>query len=554
MTKSCVRCNKTFSINEADLAFYKTISVPTPTHCPTCRHQRRAAFRNEKNFYSRPCDLCKKNIVSIYSKDVAFPVYCNNCFWSDQWDPARYGRSVDYARPFFEQFRELANVVPHVALINSDSENSDYTNYSTQNKNCYMCSGTGRSENCYHGNRLTHSKDCLNCFDIFKCELCHECVQCNQCYNAHYSQLCLGCRDIDWCYDCVGCSDCFGCVGLRNKQNYILNVPFTPDEYTKKVSQLKQDLPSFLKQWEELKLKVPRKYANLVQSEKCSGNNLEHCNFAQNAFLVRDSENVSYIQIGIGLKDEMDVTVDDYSQIGYEIAGADKNYHNLFSCLVWYGQFTSYCQFCFHSKYLFGCVSLKKHQFSILNKPYSTEEAFVAERQKLITHMLQTKEYGEFFPLSLSPFPYNDSIAQIYFPLTETEVVQAGWQWGKNAERTKGKETIAADALPDIMQVDATFVNQILACEQCQTNYKFIAAEIDLMKHLGVALPKLCPLCRYRKQIELLDPFHLWQRQCMCTQVSHGHNGRCVTEFETTYSPERKELVYCETCYQKETY
>lgn len=36
--------------------------------------------------------------------------------------------------------------------------------------------------------------------------------------------------------------------------------------------------------------------------------------------------------------------------------------------------------------------------------------------------------------------------------------------------------------------------------------------------------------------------------------VEHSrHNGRpCPNEFETTYSPERKEIVYCEDCYLRE--
>ncbi|EKD78561.1 MAG: hypothetical protein ACD_41C00322G0001, partial [uncultured bacterium] len=46
----------------------------------------------------------------------------------------------------------------------------------------------------------------------------------------------------------------------------------------------------------------------------------------------------------------------------------------------------------------------------------------------------------------------------------------------------------------------------------------------------------------------------LWHRQCMCTQTDHGHNGLCPTEFDTTYAPERKEIIYCDECYKKEVY
>jgi hypothetical protein len=44
----------------------------------------------------------------------------------------------------------------------------------------------------------------------------------------------------------------------------------------------------------------------------------------------------------------------------------------------------------------------------------------------------------------------------------------------------------------------------------------------------------------------------LWQRQCQCEIAGHNHSERCAEKFETTYGPDRKEKVYCETCYLEE--
>ena len=52
------------------------------------------------------------------------------------------------------------------------------------------------------------------------------------------------------------------------------------------------------------------------------------------------SENVKYMHIATEVKDEMDVTVDDVSQIGYEICGSDSNYFNLFSMICWFCKYT----------------------------------------------------------------------------------------------------------------------------------------------------------------------------------------------------------------------
>ena len=48
---------------------------------------------------------------------------------------------------------------------------------------------------------------------------------------------------------------------------------------------------------------------------------------------------------------------------------------------------------------------------------------------KIVDHMKSTGEWGEFFPSSLSPFGYNETVAQEYFPLDKSEVVNRGWNW-----------------------------------------------------------------------------------------------------------------------------
>ena len=66
-TKNCQNCKKDFTIEPDDFGFYEKIKVPPPTFCPECRLIRRMMFRNEISFYRRVCELCQKNIISIFS-------------------------------------------------------------------------------------------------------------------------------------------------------------------------------------------------------------------------------------------------------------------------------------------------------------------------------------------------------------------------------------------------------------------------------------------------------------------------------------------------------
>src|SRR3989339_599233 len=184
--KTCKQCDQSFIIEEEDLEFYNKISptfngekyqIPVPTLCPNCPQQRRLSFRNERNLYNRKCDLTGKQIISIYSPDKPYKVYDQEAWWSDKWDPLEYGKEFDFSRPFFDQFKELQVVVPRVSLTNTNSENSEYTNYTANNKNCYLIfsNSYGHNENCYYGTCLSKSKNCVDSINIFDCELTFDC-------------------------------------------------------------------------------------------------------------------------------------------------------------------------------------------------------------------------------------------------------------------------------------------------------------------------------------------------------------------------------------------
>src|SRR6185503_9529235 len=79
----CQNCKGDFVIEPDDFGFYDKIKVPPPTFCPDCRLQRRLAWRNDLSFYNRMCDMCGKNIISLYHSEKPLTVYCNKCWWSD---------------------------------------------------------------------------------------------------------------------------------------------------------------------------------------------------------------------------------------------------------------------------------------------------------------------------------------------------------------------------------------------------------------------------------------------------------------------------------------
>lgn len=117
-----------------------------------------------------------------------------------------------------------------------------------------------------------------------------------------------------------------------------------------------------------------------------------------------------------------------------------------------------------------------------------------------------------------------------------------------------GKETHSWDDVPeDICAIDESICKEVLACERTGKNYKITKQELAFYKRFNIPLPRFHPEERHKDRVKRRNPFALYHRQCMCELIGHDHSTRCMTEFETTYSPDRHEKVFCEGCYQKET-
>ena len=148
--KTCQNCKKDFTIESDDFGFYEKIGVGTPVDCPDCRAQLRLSFRNERIFYKRACDKCKKDVVSMYSPNKPFIVYCYDCWFSEDWGGEDFGIDYNPSIPFMDQFKSLWKSVPKVSLIYMRSPGSDYTNISADNKDCYFIIESSNNEDSIH--------------------------------------------------------------------------------------------------------------------------------------------------------------------------------------------------------------------------------------------------------------------------------------------------------------------------------------------------------------------------------------------------------------------
>ncbi|MEA3399535.1 MAG: hypothetical protein U9R00_03450 [Patescibacteria group bacterium] len=558
--KKCQNCKKEFEVTKDDLSFYKKINVPEPTFCPECRMQRRFAWRNNISLYNRTCELCQKEVVTIYSKESGIPVFCNKCWWNDKWNPLDYGVDYDFSKPFFKQYNELMQKVPHLAMVNDDgiaSKNCEYTHDGWFSKNCYMVFYFWHVENCMYSSELTYGvKDVMDCLLIYsRAEQLYECIKCEGSFNLKYSQQASSCIDSVFLYDCKDCNNCLMCTGLRNKKYCYKNEQYSKEEYEKILESYKLDTYSDVekakKEFNKFILSYPRRYASLFHSTRCTGDFIIDSKNCHNCFYINNCENCKFLDKTLQMKECYDISTAGEASECYESITVDNSSRNLFGNFSVKSQNVTYCQHCHSSKYLFGCVGLKHNKYCILNKQYTKEEyeELVPKiKQQMIDIPYVDKngikyKYGEFYPTEISPFGYNETFAVDHFPLNKEEVIDKGFNWQDNIQKTEGKQTL--QEIPDsINNIDESILNEILVCDQCNRNYKIVKNELIFYKKHSIPVPRKCFNCRTYNRVKKCNPLKLREKTCM--------KDGCDNKFKTAYSD--SEIVYCEKCYQNEVY
>lgn len=543
---TCKNCGNAYPITREDLAFYEEMKVPEPVNCPDCRQQRRLAWRNERTLYSRKCDATGTPTLSVFSPDKKVVVYKNDYWYSDQWNAFSYAQDFDFTRPFFQQFQDLLQRVPQLALSTVNTLNCDYVNQCGWSKNCYLIFEADNNENCLYANNMFDCKTCIDNLHVYDCELCYQCIDCRQCYNLKFSQNCSTCTESWFLKNCIGCMNCFGCVNLRNKQYYIYNQKYSKEEYFEKLKLFPIDTVEGLQSLQETFLNYAKQFPHKsifgVQNEDSSGDYLFNTQRCNSCFDVSKGQDSKYVFNAQNVKKVHDMMVFghdkgvEYCYENHEIGDSVRNV--CFSDQVWSGVSNVwYSKLCMQNSHdLFGCIGLRKASYCILNKQYTKEEYEVL-LPKVIAHMQSTGEWGNGFPIWLSPFCYNETCAQEYYPLSKEQALANGYPWKDEDVKISRPATVQAPLR--MSETPDTLVNEVLACSECKKNYKIVAQELTFYRTQNLPIPRKCHDCRHKDRMKQRNPRRLWNRNCM----------KCGNPIQTSFAPERPEPVFCEPCY-----
>ncbi len=559
----CQNCKNDFTIESEDFIFYEKIKVPPPTFCPECRMQRRFVFRNQDVLFRNKSAKTGKDIITLIPPESGLKVYDEPEWWADDWGAEEYARDYDFSKSFFEQLFDLMKDVPVWSRDVINLVNSDYSANAGYLKNCYLLFNSNYSEDCLYGNAVDSCRNCIDNSHINNSEQCYESFWLSKCYRTNFSIRNTECRDVWFSVDCKNCSDCFGCVNLVNSRFCFLNEQLTEEEYKKRLNDLNLNTISGLKNVKKLIYdfwnRFPKKYIQGVKNDKVSGEYITNSKNVLESYLIREGKDLKYCQFLQVPKNEdsYDISIwGDNNFSCYESCVVGYNTSNLKFCFSCWGDVKNleYSMRCGGSSDLFGCIGLRNKQYCILNKKYTKEEYFEMV-EKIKKHMndmpyLDKKgnvyKYGEFFPMEFSLYGYNNTLAYDFIPLEKEEVENSGLLWIE-PYRKSYNITINKGNLPDdINNVDLNILQEVIECEDCSKPFRILEKELQLLKLLKIGLPTNCVDCRSAKRLRFRNNHKLYHRKCM----KEG----CNNEFETSYAPDRPEIVYCEKCYQQEVY
>lgn len=219
-TKSCTLCYQCLNCQNC----YNSDYLQDSSNCNDCRF----------GYYLKGCKDC---VGCVGLKQRQFCIFNEPYTEDDYWKKVA-SMSEEEMRSGMEK---LKLQIPRIASWLVDTENCT-------GDNLFHCQNVHESfdaSECQDSGYLLETKKLKDCWDITvleDSELCYEVSSSHVLQNCTLCFFCVNSSNCEYSELMINCHDCFGCISLHRKQYYILNQPYTKEEYFKKVAEIKDEL------------------------------------------------------------------------------------------------------------------------------------------------------------------------------------------------------------------------------------------------------------------------------------------------------------------------
>jgi hypothetical protein len=404
---------------------------------------------------------------------------------------------------FFDNFKKVfVNSYMPATTRTKNSENSEYSDTVVDVKDTYLsfCIVYDCNNIFYSFNVKEWCSNILNSNMVrYNCDSIYNSSWIMNSFNVFYSKFIYNSSNIWFSDNLIWCKECISCNWLENKSYYINNKEYTKEDYKRKKDEILKNKTKYIvndySTWINIASKNTKNCSFVIKSE-----NIENWRMAYN---VKDWRNI--FLVGWTNSDERiydcaiawsPMSTDFYWVIS---AGRSSNVYNSVA-INWWSKIY-YCFFCIDCSYCLWCVWLQNKSFCILNKQYTREERFELAN-KIFAQMEKDWTLWQFFPWSMNPFYFNDTIAYLIDDTFTKEEVEAEWYLRRDEEIKVDipiwAELITTTELDQYQWFDADWNRKInpeilkkVIQDKKWNYYRIMPMELEFLQKHGLPLPEI---------------------------------------------------------------
>jgi len=550
----CPLTGEKWQLDQEEIGWLKKLAVPASDFSPLARQQIMAGYMIGYQWWWQRHPDTKKPVLTFVHPATKIKVL-PDVEWFDR-DFSSENQEPDSNRSFFDQFRDLQLKVPLNATRNTEvPENSiainsfgDINSYfnilNNGSKNSFFCIWTGKNEESAEMHNVEAGQRSVGVDDAARV------------FNSRYIRDCNNIQNSAFLFLASDLEMCFGAVNRKRKKFMFFDEQLTEGEYKEKISSI--DLSS-RKEVEKWKVRFDQVMRECVWPAKMSFDdegsvgeylyNTRNCKYCfQCVKAARDLYRCSFIAADTFDNAYCICAYDVSNSIGCVDLDVSINCKFCYSCKSC--QNLEYCMACYNCENCFGCVGLNRKQFYIFNKEYSEDEYWQLVDQ-IKCQMLDSGEYGQFFPLAFSPCYFPQSGAALYFGADEAIGKQLGaLEFDPESEGAIGDDLIdksktrSSKEIPDTAEeLDPDeWVGVPIMDEEYGRRFAFLRPEIEFYRKFKIAPPNRHPVYRMQQMIRRANLAVF--EEAVCTKCN-----KSLTVAKNLTFPERN--IYCKPCYRK---
>ncbi len=323
----------------------------------------------------------------------------------------------EYTGNFFGDLASLQKITPLPCVRQYGTySNSIYSDTNANVENCFLVRCSTWCKNIGYSFVVKKTSDVWNSVKIQNGEgNIYASYSVDNWSNIFYSRCIENSSNIWFSSNLTNCYECILSDNLENKSYVIKNIAYSQEDYLskkKEILDLKSHFPYFCSRvtWTKYKNINSENIENIIGGT--------HILNGRNGIIVWSPIGTRNIYDALGTW-----TLWDY----YACADSGVNSEYIYcsvaivqSSRIFYSQFLENCSFCI------GCIWLKNKSYCILNKQYSKEE-WEVKVCEIFASMEADGTLGSFFPASMCPFYFNDTLAYLIDDTFTKEEVEAEW-------------------------------------------------------------------------------------------------------------------------------